>query len=119
MILSEDYVTFLIKSVDASKTLSKKNVIESNIHIFSHVFHRYINKLIPEYNFTEDLKSAAVVSMFKRYKKKDWKNLKSNYKPVCILTCIIYEQLVNHFDHFFQNTNMVSERNLAGFSCSY
>ena len=70
MILSEDYVTFLIKSVDASKTLSKKNVIESNIDIFTHVFHRYINKFIPEYNFTEDLKSAAVVSMFKRDKKK-------------------------------------------------
>lgn len=55
------------------KLCQRKNIIESNIDIFSDVFHRYINKFIPEYNFSEDLKSAAVVSMFKRDKRRTGK----------------------------------------------
>ena len=48
------------------------------------------------------------VPIFKKDKKKDSNNLKSNYKPVSILPNIskifemyIYDQLVNHFDQNF------------------
>ena len=57
-LVTKDYVAFIIKNTDDSKTDQKNNVLTSiiakNIDIFSDALHRNMNKCIPGSTFPDD-----------------------------------------------------------------
>ena len=100
----------LIKTLDSSKTIQKDNIptkiIKENMNIMSNIFHDSINKCFSESFFSDDLKRAEFIPIFKKDVKKDSKNLKENYRPVSILSNIskIYETcLYNKFSSYFED----------------
>ena len=100
----------LIKTLDSSKTIQKDNIptkiTKENMDIMSNIFHDSINKCFSESFFSDDLKRAEVIPIFKKDVKKDSKNLKENYRPVSILSNIskIYETcLYNEFSSYFED----------------
>ena len=104
----------LIKTLDSSKTIQKDNIptkiIKENIDIMSNIFHEDINKCFSESFFSDDLKRAEVIPIFKKDIKKDSKALKENYRPVSILSNIskiyetcLYNELSNYFEDIFSD----------------
>ena len=95
--MAKQSIESLIKTLDSSKSIQKDNIptkiIKENVDIMPSTFHDNINECFSESFFPDDLKKAEVIPIFKKNIKKDFKNLKENYRPVSILSNIFMKHV--------------------------
>ena len=103
------YYHFPQKHIFSQPSLKlEKQIIKLNSDIFSNLIYKHFNYCIDKGQFTNDLKHADIVPIYKKNKKCE----KENYKPVSILSNLskIYEKLMyNQLYEYFDNILFASQ----------
>ena len=106
--VTADDISKEIKRLDIKKATQESDIPTKVIKQFRNLFidflHKNINSCLTEGTFPNDFKKAVVHPVHK----KECKTLKSNYRPISILSnlCktyerLLYDQMYTYFDNFF------------------
>ena len=104
-----------INSLDTSKSTQSEDIpfkiIKDNADIFANFILQNFSKCIIDGTFTDRLKKADVIPVFKKGNHND----KTNYQPVSILPSLskIYERLI------YSQINQMTENALSIFRCDF